>query len=68
MSEYGYGLWALVVFNPLLFIVFALNPPSRRDAYAGETRRFLPRLRELHKGASREQAAGVVPRTREVAP
>ena len=34
MSENGYGLWGLVVFNSLLFIVFAVSffhPQSRRD-------------------------------------
>src|SRR6266545_4580953 len=34
MSDYGYGLWPLVVFNSLLFIVFAgsfFHPKSRRD-------------------------------------
>lgn len=35
MSDgYGYGLWALVIFNSLLFIVFALSffhPRSKRD-------------------------------------
>jgi protein-S-isoprenylcysteine O-methyltransferase Ste14 len=34
MNDYGYGLWALVVFNSLLFIVFAasfFHPKSRRD-------------------------------------
>jgi protein-S-isoprenylcysteine O-methyltransferase Ste14 len=33
-AEYGYGLWALVVFNSLLFIGFAVSffhPRSRRD-------------------------------------
>jgi protein-S-isoprenylcysteine O-methyltransferase Ste14 len=34
MNEYGYGLWALVIVNSLLFIVFAasfFHPQSRRD-------------------------------------
>jgi protein-S-isoprenylcysteine O-methyltransferase Ste14 len=34
MNDYGYGLWALVVFNSLLFIVFAasfFHPKSQRD-------------------------------------
>lgn len=34
MNDYGYGLWPLVVFNSLLFIVFAasfFHPKSRRD-------------------------------------
>jgi len=34
MSDYGYGLWFLVVFNSLLFIVFAasfFHPQSKRD-------------------------------------
>jgi len=34
MNDYGYGLWALVVFNSLLFIVFAVSffhPKSKRD-------------------------------------
>ena len=34
MTEYGYGLWFLVVFNSVLFIVFAasfFHPQSRRD-------------------------------------
>ena len=34
MSENGYGLWGLVAFNSLLFIVFAVSffhPQSRRD-------------------------------------
>ena len=34
MSDYGYGLWFLVVFNSLLFIVFAVSffhPQSKRD-------------------------------------
>ena len=34
MSDYGYGLWVLVVFNSLLFIVFAVSffhPRSSRD-------------------------------------
>ena len=34
MNDYGYGLWFLVVFNSLLFIVFAASfyhPQSRRD-------------------------------------
>ena len=34
MNDYGYGLWALVVFNSLLFIVFAasfFHPKSKRD-------------------------------------
>jgi protein-S-isoprenylcysteine O-methyltransferase Ste14 len=34
MSDNGYGLWALVVFNSLLFVVFAVSfyhPQSRRD-------------------------------------
>ena len=34
MSEYGYGLWALVVINSLVFIIFAasfFHPRSRRD-------------------------------------
>ena len=34
MSDYGYGLWALVVFNSLLFIVFAasfFHPQTKRD-------------------------------------
>jgi len=33
-DDYGYGLWVLVVFNSLLFIVFAFSffhPQSRRD-------------------------------------
>lgn len=34
MSEYGYGLWALVMLNSALFILFAVSffhPRSRRD-------------------------------------
>ena len=34
MNDNGYGLWALVVFNSLLFIVFAVSffhPKSKRD-------------------------------------
>ena len=34
MKDYGYGLWFLVVFNSLLFIVFAasfFHPQSKRD-------------------------------------
>ena len=34
MTDYGYGLWPLVVFNSVLFIVFAasfFHPRSRRD-------------------------------------
>ena len=34
MTDYGYGLWVLVVFNSLLFIIFAasfFHPQSRRD-------------------------------------
>ena len=34
MTDYGYGLWVLVVFNSLLFIIFAASffrPQSRRD-------------------------------------
>ena len=34
MNDYGYGLWFLVVFNSLLFIVFAasfFHPKTRRD-------------------------------------
>jgi len=34
MNENGYGLWALVIFNSLLFIVFAasfFHPKSKRD-------------------------------------
>ena len=34
MSDYGYGLWFLVVFNSLLFIIFAasfFHPQSKRD-------------------------------------
>jgi protein-S-isoprenylcysteine O-methyltransferase Ste14 len=34
MNEYGYGLWALVVFNSALFIIFAVSffhPQSKRD-------------------------------------
>ena len=34
MNDYGYGLWFLVVFNSLLFIVFAasfFHPQSKRD-------------------------------------
>ena len=34
MNDYGYGLWALVVFNSLLFIVFAasfFHPKTKRD-------------------------------------
>lgn len=34
MTDYGYGLWVLVVFNSLLFILFAasfFHPQSRRD-------------------------------------
>ena len=34
MSDNGYGLWGLVVFNSLLFVVFAVSffhPQSRRD-------------------------------------
>ena len=34
MNSYGYGLWGLVVFNSVLFIVFAisfLHPQSKRD-------------------------------------
>ncbi len=34
MKDYGYGLWFLVVFNSLLFIVFAVSffhPQSKRD-------------------------------------
>ncbi len=34
MSDFGYGLWFLVVFNSVLFIVFAasfFHPKSRRD-------------------------------------
>ena len=34
MSDYGYGLWPLVVFNSILIIVFAVSffhPRSRRD-------------------------------------
>ena len=34
MNDYGYGLWFLVVFNSLLFIVFAVSffhPHSKRD-------------------------------------
>ena len=34
MNDYGYGLWALVVFNSLLFIIFAasfFHPKTKRD-------------------------------------
>jgi protein-S-isoprenylcysteine O-methyltransferase Ste14 len=34
MNDYGYGLWTLVVFNSLIFIVFAasfFHPRSKRD-------------------------------------
>ena len=34
MTDDGYGLWMLVVFNSLLFIIFAasfFHPLSRRD-------------------------------------
>ena len=34
MNDYGYGLWALVVFNSVLFIAFAVSffhPKSKRD-------------------------------------
>lgn len=34
MTDYGYGLWPLVVFNSVLFIVFAasfFHPRARRD-------------------------------------
>jgi protein-S-isoprenylcysteine O-methyltransferase Ste14 len=71
-------LATLLMFPVLLYVYRRLALREERDvhgefgaaydAYAGKTPRFLPRLRELHKGASREQAAGVEPRTREVAP
>jgi protein-S-isoprenylcysteine O-methyltransferase Ste14 len=34
MNDYGYGLWPLVIFNSLLFIIFAasfFHPKSKRD-------------------------------------
>jgi protein-S-isoprenylcysteine O-methyltransferase Ste14 len=37
VSDYGYGLWLLVAFNSLLFIVFAVSffhPQTRRDWHA----------------------------------